>query len=505
MLQQLKKPLSFNQKVLSDPLSRVMVITIFIQIIFFCILPAILAPITFFDSDKYILLAKYFLTYGYDFDKCIIELSPGYPIFLSILISIFGETTGTGPCLGFFQGLSIALTNIFVGLIFYQLTQKTRIALLATVIAGLSIELIYFSATVFTEPLFMLTAIIFIFFIILAIEHDSLSFFSTGMFFLIVCLFIRPAMLPLIGFPFFSFSLSLSLKKKTSPNKSIAKPILISFIITVLAVTSYRSITNNNYSLKEKLAIVWRRAIERTDTGRNYYMDHYNDHYRGLRAWSKNADIPDLTRTKDHLFPLTPQYTGKSNITIPENRLLHWRTVLYYELYNGASDTEAFEKMSDIAMDVLLHNPLSILRSFIEDVIEILKKPIRAIEVSYLQYPNNRNQPYKFNLIKRLTHHIHKISVLATDYNLFLYLHIIVLLGLLSGFFLFEPIIYFSLLTILFAYFFISVFLSGMPLPRFFVLFIPFTGVSILNIVLVFRTSIFFNRFSQKKLKIISS
>ena len=161
------------------------------------------------DEAHYIELAKRILSehrYSFWGGEPDAYVSPGYPIFLVVCMSMFGSDIYGIDCIKFIQAVLFSATVFLVFVLAYRITKKYSIGIIAAVLIALNGGYAYYTRRLLTEIFFVFTMMLFFVLFILSVQKEKkwLHFLS-GMVFCI-SVFVRPLffiVLPVLYLPHF--------------------------------------------------------------------------------------------------------------------------------------------------------------------------------------------------------------------------------------------------------------------------------------------------------------
>ena len=449
------------------------------------VIPALTPPLYFGDSHKYLNIALNYIANGYDSASTLIEVTPGYPIILAALVKAFGRDAGLSIYLGAFQGVAVVLTYLICGYLVFRITKNRFIAFLTIIIGLFDPQLAFNSATLFTEPFFCMFQFLGIFFVVQSFDENKLLPFWTGIVILALGAWIRSTLQILIIIPVTLYLIGVFKEKK---KQSIYYAIFIVSMACLLTLGTvyliFKPMTASDITTKEKMALLWVRAIMFSDSGQALYKKLYPEEQKKYRNWiKKGAPIVLESNDRERLLPFT-MYKDKKRLRLAQKKQYRWwwRTPWYVSRFYGLTETQAYGNAGDQAFEVLKRNwKNSIKEAIFKDMYRTLSKPLRApIQAVKAFKTSNTCNDWPKRTVRNIAVKSRQIyKILKENYIVFV-TRIITLTGLIVGFFLYPNRRNFLFISVPIATLIMNVALAG-TVPRYYFCLLPLTVLGFYN------------------------
>lgn len=176
------------------------------------------------DEGNYIAMAKRLLNekyYSYWGEGPDAYVSPGYPLFLTACMAVFGTDLEGIFCIKLVQGLLAAGTVFLTFLLGYLLTGKYSIGLIACLLQGTNTVFYLYSRLLLTETLYFFTMMLFFVVFVLAMRRDRWPLHLLAGVCFAVTVLVRPLLIIIAPFLFLP-----SLVRHWKDWKSFLRPLL---------------------------------------------------------------------------------------------------------------------------------------------------------------------------------------------------------------------------------------------------------------------------------------
>jgi hypothetical protein len=456
------------------------------------IFPAILAPIIFSDSKKYLSIAQYYISNGFNSNMCLIEIVPGYPLLLSGLVACFGPTLGLGPVLGILQGFLVVISYLFAAGFVYEITGSVGLALITACLSSLSLNMAYNAAAVLTEPCFIFFISGGIYLLACSLRRDSIRWLYGSMCFFLCAAWFRSTIHPLLFLPAIFFICNhIKLRLKAHGRlmfRDVLNNAIVAFTIIAISYFTLFPLKTSDIGFSEKLSATWARGIQFSPSGQKLFKQLYQDDYIDMKAWAKSgAKKPDLSKSRESLLPFAyksqAEWTEfyKANL---QKRIFWWRSPWYYRMaIYGDTEQEAYRWAGHIGIDILANNIVNALKeTVIIDIKNVLAEPLRAVKKSLSNY-SDKHVIYSVSFAQ-FSRNLATVIYELHSLNIIFIISFSILTGIIIGIFYIRSLSYMAFALLLIGIFFVNVFVAG-KLPRYFAHIIPYSGLSFIFIFLL--------------------
>jgi len=247
------------------------------------------------DQAMYIQLAKNFSNSG--FLGMTTERVPGYPFFISIIYSLFGESAWN---VIFIQSILDSITCIVIALMTKLLFNKGF--WLAGVLSAINLNMIILSASLLTDTLFLFMFTLFLFSLFKYLHSEKISWLFLLILFLSTATLVRAASYYLL--PFLLVSL---IGLRLWHRDSILKIIKLISIFLIVVVTLLGGIHQRNYQQYDSMEFVSQTgtALLGWVIPATYQYSGQGSYQEGQAISSKKLDIA-LRRDNMNALPKDP-------------------------------------------------------------------------------------------------------------------------------------------------------------------------------------------------------
>jgi len=191
------------------------------------------------DQGQYIKLALEFPKTG--FLGITPERVPGYPLFLSLLYSIFEENNQYIIAV---QAIIDSISCILIGLLSQLIF--SRGLLISGIISALNLNMIILSATILTDTLFLFLFIIFLLSLVKYLQKETWLWLFLSILFLSIATLVRPVSYYLLPVLFIGLVIWRLLKRDNFVKISMVVILCVSIVASILGGIQHRNYTKYN-------------------------------------------------------------------------------------------------------------------------------------------------------------------------------------------------------------------------------------------------------------------
>jgi 4-amino-4-deoxy-L-arabinose transferase-like glycosyltransferase len=197
------------------------------------------------DAESYDRAAKNILnhhTFAFSYPKPTAYTVPGFPLFLSLIYSIFGESNF--QAVRIIQAILSSFMILIIALISSEIFDKKSVALLSAILSAIYIPFLVSTQIILTETIFILLFVLFFYYFLLGEKYEKIQYFVIAGLFLGLSCLVRPILFLFPAFLFIMKFLYLCVTKARHENffiqlKKIVLKYFIIYILTLLTLSPW--------------------------------------------------------------------------------------------------------------------------------------------------------------------------------------------------------------------------------------------------------------------------